>query len=140
MEFKQRTIPEIIESEKLMVQTASDRYGAHYTNAFECSFFLSKFIKSVDASRSIFAMFLSQVKKYHMLALFSTVRLHQVQWDIKISGKRSRPVPAPPMQLHTSIPQTSLKRMRAGFSILPRSLRRSATRGSIKTTLITHSN
>jgi hypothetical protein len=29
MEFKQRTIPEIIESELLMVQTAPDRYGPH---------------------------------------------------------------------------------------------------------------
>jgi hypothetical protein len=79
MEFQQRTIPEIIESEKLMVQTAPDRYGAHYENAMACSLFLSTCIKSVDQSRTLFAMFLSQVKKYHLLAVFSTVRLHQVQ-------------------------------------------------------------
>ena len=79
MKFKQRTIPEIIESELLMVQTAPERYGAHYDNAMACSHFLSTFIKSVDKSRTIFAMFLSQVKKYQMLPVFSTVRLHQVQ-------------------------------------------------------------
>jgi hypothetical protein len=79
MEIKQRTIAEIIETERLLVANAHERYPVYYPHALEASLFLSNFVKSVDADRSVFAMFLSQVKKHHTLALFSTVRLHQIQ-------------------------------------------------------------
>ena len=79
MEIKQRTIAEIIETERLLVANAHERYPIYYPHALEASLFLSNFVKSVDADRSVFAMFLSQVKKHHTLALFSTVRLHQIQ-------------------------------------------------------------
>ncbi len=79
MEIKQRTIAEIAETEQLLLANAHERYPVYYPHALEASLFLSNFVKSVDADRSVFAMFLSQVKKHHTLALFSTVRLHQIQ-------------------------------------------------------------
>jgi hypothetical protein len=79
VDFKQSNIGEIIDSERLMVLTAPERYGKYYTHALDASVFLSKFIKSLDGDRFVFARFHSQVKKHHLLALFSTVRLHEVQ-------------------------------------------------------------
>lgn len=77
--MKQSTIGEILDSEKQMVLNAPKKYGAYYANAFDSSLFLSKGIKSISRNRSIFVRFLSQVKKHHMLGLFSVVRLHKVQ-------------------------------------------------------------
>jgi hypothetical protein len=79
MEIKQRTIAEIAETERLLLAHARERYPVYYPHALEASLFLSNFIKSVDPDRSVFVMFLSQLKKHHTLALFSTVRLHQIQ-------------------------------------------------------------
>ncbi len=79
MEFKQGTIGEIIESEKQMFLDGAQRYGAYFTNAFEFNRLLQDFIKSVDPDRFIFAMFLGQIRKHHLLAIFSAVRLHHVQ-------------------------------------------------------------
>lgn len=79
MDFKQSTFGEIIDSEKEMVLTADERYGAYYINASEFNVLLGEFIKSVDPDKFIFAIFLSQVKKHSTLALFSVVRLHHTQ-------------------------------------------------------------
>jgi hypothetical protein len=79
VDLKQKTIGEIIGSERLLVLEAPERYGAFYTNALDASVFLSHFIKSLDPDRFVFGRYYSQVKKHHLLALFSTVRLHQVQ-------------------------------------------------------------
>jgi len=77
--LKQKTIDEIIDSENRLVLSATERYGAYYTHAADASAFLSSFIKSLDPDRFVFGRYYSQVKKHHLLALFSTVRLHQVQ-------------------------------------------------------------
>src|SRR5260221_3487812 len=79
MEINQRTIDEILESEKQLVLKGEERYGAYYTHAFNCAIFLTVFLKSADRTRWIFLSFLSQLKKHHTLALFSTLRLHQIQ-------------------------------------------------------------
>jgi hypothetical protein len=79
MQYKQSTIPQMVDSEREMVLTAPDRYGQHYGTAFDCSIFLSTFVKSIDAGLFVFGAFMSQVKTHHTLALFSTVRLHKVQ-------------------------------------------------------------
>jgi hypothetical protein len=79
MDFKQKTIEDIIESEHVMVLTAPQRYGEYYALARDMSAFLSFVVKSTDRDRAIFVRFLSQVKKHHLLAVFSTVRLHQIQ-------------------------------------------------------------
>lgn len=79
MEFKQETIGDIIESEKQMFSHGAERFGDYFINASEFNSLLQHFIKSVDPDRFIFAMFLAQVRKHHLLALFSSVRLHHIQ-------------------------------------------------------------
>jgi hypothetical protein len=77
--IKQGNFLEIVNSERLLVLEAEDRYGSYYKHAAGASLLLSRFVKSVDSNGLIFVRFLSQVKKHHTLALFSTVRLHQIQ-------------------------------------------------------------
>ncbi len=79
MDFKQSTIQDLLDSEREMVMSGAKRFGAFYVNAAEFNVLLNHFIKSVDPDRFIAAMFLSEVKKHHALALFSIVRLHHTQ-------------------------------------------------------------
>ncbi len=79
MEFKQDTIGDIIESESQMFLHGAERFGDYFINASEFNNLLQQFIKSVDPDRFIFAMFLAQIRKHHLLAHFSTVRLHHIQ-------------------------------------------------------------
>ena len=79
MNFPQSTIEEIIESERQMLLTAESRYGKYYTNARTISVFLSRCVTGVNHDRMMFGRFLTLIKKHHMLALFSTLRLHKVQ-------------------------------------------------------------
>jgi hypothetical protein len=79
-QLKQSTFEEIVESERGLVQHAEARYGKYYRNARACSIFLSRSIVTVELSHhETFGRFFSQLKKHHMLALLSTVRLHKVQ-------------------------------------------------------------
>lgn len=84
MDPKQNTIGDIIESEKNMILDATNKYGKFFVNASEINLLLNDFIKSVDPDRYFFAIFLSQIKKHHALALFSAVRLHHVQTGMNI--------------------------------------------------------
>jgi hypothetical protein len=80
VDLKQSTFEEVIESERQLVLDADARYGKHYRNARACSIFLSRSIVSVELSHhETFGRFFSQMKKHHMLALLSTLRLHKVQ-------------------------------------------------------------
>jgi hypothetical protein len=79
MKFKQDTTDDILESEKQMVLSGEERYGAYFVNACEFNDLLTDFIKSIDPDRFIFAMFLSQVRKHNLLAIFSILRLHHTQ-------------------------------------------------------------
>ena len=78
-DYKQSTIVEMVESERLMVLEAHGRYPTFYPHAEEAVHFLSTFVRSIKADRHIFGSFLSHAKEHAMLALFSTIRLHQVQ-------------------------------------------------------------
>ena len=73
MELRQGTLDQIIDTEREMVLTAPQRYGEYYDHAFACAVFLTQFLKSIDHDRYVAASFFAQVKKHHMLALFSTV-------------------------------------------------------------------
>lgn len=84
MEFKQATFEDIIDSEREMFLTATERYGDFFVNAHEFNVLLNEFIKSVDPNRFIFAMFLSQIRKHAVLALLSAVRLHHVQTSMNL--------------------------------------------------------
>jgi hypothetical protein len=79
MEFLQSTLEEIIESERLMLIAARERYGDYYGHARECSSFLSRSVTAVDHDRMMFSRFFSLMKKHHMLAFLSVLRLHRVQ-------------------------------------------------------------
>ena len=79
MTFKQDTIGDIIESESQMILHGAERFGDYFVNASEFNSLLQQFIKSIDPDRLIFAMFLSQIRKHHLLAKFSAVRLHHIQ-------------------------------------------------------------
>lgn len=79
LEFPRSTIAQIIDSEREMLVTASQRYGKYYETSLECSLLLTQFLNSIDPDRWIFVSFLSLAKKHHTLALFSTLRLHKVQ-------------------------------------------------------------
>ena len=70
---------DLIETEMRLALEAPQRYGKYYRHAAECSGFFSLFPKSIDPDRAIFASLHALAKKHHTLALFSTVRLHQVQ-------------------------------------------------------------
>lgn len=79
MPFKQSTLGEILDSEREMV-LSGERYGHYQNNALELINLLSSgMIKSVDADRFVFAIFLSQIRKHLTLSLFSALRLHKVQ-------------------------------------------------------------
>jgi hypothetical protein len=77
--FRQSTLEEIIDSERLMLVTAEQRYGKYHRHARDCTFYMSRFITGVNPDRMIFARLFSQMKKHHTLALFSILRLHKVQ-------------------------------------------------------------
>lgn len=79
MDLKQSTVGEILDSEKEMVLKGAERYGEYFINAADFNHLLNEFLKSIDPDRFIFAVFLSQIKKHHTLALFSAVRLHHTQ-------------------------------------------------------------
>jgi hypothetical protein len=79
MQFPQQTIPQIVDSERAMVLTASQRFGKYYDTALDCVVFATQFLKSIDRDRWVFAGFQALAKKHLMLALFSTVRLHKEQ-------------------------------------------------------------
>jgi hypothetical protein len=79
MIFKQSTLGEILDSEREMV-LRGERYGHYHNNALGFINPLSSgMIKSVDADRFVFAIFLSQIRKHLTLSLFSALRLHKVQ-------------------------------------------------------------
>lgn len=85
MSYKQRTIAEIIDSERDMVMSGAKRYGVYYAHAMRFSSLLGTgTIKSIDGDRFLFALFLSQVKKHYTLALFSTLRLHYIQAQMNL--------------------------------------------------------
>lgn len=79
MEFKESRVSEIIESERQMVLNAPERFGYFHDNAMGTSYLLGHGIVGMPHHRSLVARWLSQLKKHHLLAIFSFVRLHQVQ-------------------------------------------------------------
>jgi len=80
MQFKQDTMGDVVESERQMILQGADCYGEYFINAMEFNNLLNNFIESVnDPSKFIAIAFIFQIRKYHSLALFSSVRRHHVQ-------------------------------------------------------------
>lgn len=80
MEYQQRTIEEMLDSERTMVLDGVDRYGKYAEHAGTASLFFSKFIDMLlTHDRLVFVQYHALAKKHHTLAWFSTLRLHKVQ-------------------------------------------------------------
>lgn len=79
MSKEDTTIGDMLENEKQMFLEAEEKYGAFFSNASGFNELLNNFLKEVDPSAWIFVLFLGQIKKHHLLALFSSVRRHHVQ-------------------------------------------------------------
>ncbi|MDD3940217.1 MAG: hypothetical protein PHQ01_01415 [Candidatus Pacebacteria bacterium] len=85
MNIKQKTLQDIIDSEKGLLLSAKEDYGEYFDNACGFNSLLNNFIKSLnDPEKYIFLAFYSQIKKNHTLALFSSIRLHHVQTGMNL--------------------------------------------------------
>lgn len=73
------TIADLANEENDFFFKAEEKYGAFFVNAIHFNGLLQNFVKSVNPEAWIFAIFLSQIRKYHTLALFSAARRHHVQ-------------------------------------------------------------
>ncbi len=76
---KEETVDDILNSEAELVRNAPEKYGEYFAFAMETINLLNGFVASIDGTRFIFSLFLSQVRKNVLLAILSTVRLHRVQ-------------------------------------------------------------
>lgn len=80
MAYPQKTLEEIVDSERAMVLDGDARYGRHYKHAHAATFYLSCCVISIERDRSdTFGRLYSLMKKQHMLAFLSALRLHNVQ-------------------------------------------------------------
>lgn len=74
-----QTIGEILEIEHEAFFVAEKKYGDFFANAMSFNNLLNNFIQEANPDAYIFVMFLSQVKKYNLLATLSVLRQHHVQ-------------------------------------------------------------
>ena len=80
MAYPQSTLEEIVESERSMFLDGEARYGRHFKHARAATMYLSLCVVSVDHDRSdTFGRLFALMKKHHMLAFLSALRLHRVQ-------------------------------------------------------------
>jgi hypothetical protein len=85
MTFPQSTLQELAESERQMVLEAEARFGKYWVEARASSILLSRCIVAVDEDRMHVGRFNAILKKHHLLAIMSTVRLHksQAMWNLR---------------------------------------------------------
>ena len=70
---------EILEAENKLVTEAKNKYEKVYENAENIVFLLWDFLKSAEADAWVFVSFLSQVQKFTILSILSTIRQHNAQ-------------------------------------------------------------
>ena len=85
MTFPQSTLEDLVESERQMVLGAEARFGKYWVAARESSILLSRCIDAIDEDRMHVGRFNAILKKHHLLAIMSTVRLHKSQpmWNLR---------------------------------------------------------
>ena len=76
---KVQTVGDILEAETNLFLEAEVKYGSAFKNAADFNDLLNNFISEVKPDAWIFSIFLSQIRKHHLLALMSATRLHHVQ-------------------------------------------------------------
>jgi hypothetical protein len=80
MTYRQSILEEIIDSERAMIVDAPKRYGPRYKHARATTVYLTLCIESIEIDRAdMFGRRFSLMKKYHILSVFSALRLHKVQ-------------------------------------------------------------
>ena len=80
MAYPQSTLEEFVESERSMFLDGGSRYGRFFEHARAATMYLSLCVVRIDHDRSdTFGRFFSLMKKHHMLAFLSALRLHKVQ-------------------------------------------------------------
>jgi hypothetical protein len=80
LDYPQSTLEEIIESERRLVLDGEARYGNHYIHARAATVYLSRCVVSIERDRAdTFGRLLALMKKQHLLAYLSALRLHHVQ-------------------------------------------------------------
>ena len=85
MTYPQSTLQELAESERQMVLEAEARFGKYWVEARASSIFLSRCIIAIDHDRMHVGRFNAILKKHHLLAIMSAVRLHksQAMWNLR---------------------------------------------------------
>lgn len=84
MELKQDTIEDIIQSEETLLRSAPEKYGESFEFAMDVNALLQDCIVSAEPTHHLFVLFLSQIRKHVLLAIFSSVRLHKTQSQMDI--------------------------------------------------------
>jgi hypothetical protein len=123
VEFKQSNIGEIIESERLMVLSAPERFGHFYDNAMGTNYLLQHGVAGVPHHRGLFARWASQLKKYHLLALWSFVRLHQIQGLMNLRQVLEAAVDAAFAVAHPDNIEDYAREDKRGALVTPKSLK-----------------
>ena len=92
MTYPQSTLQELAESERQMVLEAEARFGKYWVEARASSIFLSRCIIAIDHDRMHVGRFNAILKKHHLLAIMSAVRLHksQAMWNSATSSRSWR--------------------------------------------------
>ena len=79
MSVKQSSLSEIINTEHVLLGKAPQEYGDFFNHTVRSHRLLQSFVVTIKDEGWIFVSFLSHLKKHHLLAFLSTIRLHHVQ-------------------------------------------------------------
>lgn len=82
--MNQSNLAEILKSEQLLLVEAPQKYGDFFKHALESFKLLQSFVSSVKQDGWLFVAFLSHIRKHHLLALFSAIRLQHVQMAMNL--------------------------------------------------------
>lgn len=79
MSLKQSNLTEIINSEHHLLIDAPGEYGDFFLHSLVSVKLLQSFVVDIKQEGWLFFSFLAHIRKHHMLAFLSTIRLHHVQ-------------------------------------------------------------
>jgi hypothetical protein len=82
--MSQSNLVEILKTEHKLLLEAPEKYGDFFHHATESLNLIQSFIASVDQKGWLFIAFLSHIRKHHLLALLSIIRLQHVQASMNL--------------------------------------------------------
>ena len=77
--LKNEPLSKLIELEQQEILDSQKKYGEFFDHAFKSHALLQKFVTNAKPDAFFFLIFLSQVRKHHLLAILSAARRHHVQ-------------------------------------------------------------